>query len=177
MTEWLRPTELPDLDGVDLCAIDTETNDEGLRADRGSSWPWGGRLCLRDLDRVARGRRDAAASTFRCGMPNSDNFEPAEVYGWLGALVARGMRFITMNGPYDWGWIGTDGGIEMPAGEAIEEIGALATLVDENSRDYSLDGICGRYGLPRKDPALLYEGVRDARAQAEGPARSSTFVN
>ena len=44
--EWRSPTELPDLRRVGLIAIDTETNDEGLRADRGSAWPWrGGYIC------------------------------------------------------------------------------------------------------------------------------------
>ena len=43
---WQSPTELPDLRRVGIIAIDTETNDEGLRADRGSAWPWrGGWIC------------------------------------------------------------------------------------------------------------------------------------
>ena len=48
MTIWTAPTQLPDLRRVDdnIVAIDTETNDEGLRADRGSAWPWhGGWIC------------------------------------------------------------------------------------------------------------------------------------
>ena len=46
MTIWTAPTELPDLRRVGIIAIDTETNDEGLRADRGSAWPWrGGYVC------------------------------------------------------------------------------------------------------------------------------------
>ena len=47
-TTWTAPSHLPDLRRVDnnLVAIDTETNDEGLRADRGSGWPWhGGWIC------------------------------------------------------------------------------------------------------------------------------------
>ena len=43
---WQPPHALPDLRCVGLVAIDTETNDEGLRAKRGSSWPWrGGHIC------------------------------------------------------------------------------------------------------------------------------------
>ena len=41
----------------------------------------------------------------------------------------------------------------------LEEVGALATLADENHRNYSLDEICERLGLPGKDPSLLYEGI------------------
>ena len=43
---WRPPQELPDLRRVGIVALDTETNDEGLRADRGSAWPWrGGYIC------------------------------------------------------------------------------------------------------------------------------------
>ena len=43
---WQIPRELPDLRRVGIVALDTETNDEGLRADRGSAWPWrGGHVC------------------------------------------------------------------------------------------------------------------------------------
>ena len=37
---WQTPRELPDLRRVGIVALDTETRDAGLRADRGSSWPW-----------------------------------------------------------------------------------------------------------------------------------------
>jgi len=39
---WQTPRELPDLRRVGIAALDTEENDEGLRADRGSGWPWRG---------------------------------------------------------------------------------------------------------------------------------------
>ena len=43
---WQTPQELPDLRRVGTVALDTETNDAGLQADRGSSWPWrGGYVC------------------------------------------------------------------------------------------------------------------------------------
>ena len=37
---WLTSRELPDLRRVGIVALDTETNDAGLRAGRGSAWPW-----------------------------------------------------------------------------------------------------------------------------------------
>jgi hypothetical protein len=46
MSVWQPLAELPDLRRADIIALDTETNDEGLRADRGSAWPWrGGYVC------------------------------------------------------------------------------------------------------------------------------------
>src|SRR5262249_51376006 len=37
-TPWRVPSELPDLRRIGLVAIDTETKDDGLAADRGSGW-------------------------------------------------------------------------------------------------------------------------------------------
>ena len=67
-----------------------------------------------------------------------------------------------MNGIYDWGWLRADGGIVMPPSDRLEEVGALATLIDENQFKYSLDALCERYGLPGKDEALLRQAVEAA---------------
>ena len=40
--DWHPPSDLPDLRRVDVLAIDTETKDDGLRAERGPGWPWHG---------------------------------------------------------------------------------------------------------------------------------------
>jgi hypothetical protein len=47
----------------------------------------------------------------------------------------------------------------MPAPERLEEIGALATLVDENRFTYGLDALCAWRGLPGKDETLLKEAA------------------
>ena len=41
--------------------------------------------------------------------PDTDNFDPAAVYRWLKDLVASGVRIVTLNGIYDWGWLRTNG--------------------------------------------------------------------
>ena len=73
--------------------------------------------------------------------------------------VAAGVRFVTQNGLYDWGWLRAEAGIHMPPGDRLEEIGALATMVDENRFKYSLDSLCAWRGLPGKDETLLREGI------------------
>ena len=65
------------------------------------------------------------------------------------------MRIVTQNGLYDWGWLRAEAGILMPPSERLEEIGALATLVDENRFTYGLDALCAWRGLPGKDETLL----------------------
>ena len=67
-----------------------------------------------------------------------------------------------MNGLYDWGWLRTDGGVLMPPSNRLEEVGALAAMVDENQLSYSLDAICRRQGLPGKETALLEEACKAA---------------
>ena len=53
----------------------------------------------------------------------------------------------------------------MPPSDRLEEIGALATLVDENRFSYSLDALCDWRGLPGKDKTLLRRGGQGARRE------------
>jgi DNA polymerase I-like protein with 3'-5' exonuclease and polymerase domains len=161
MSDWTPPSELPDLRRVGILALDTETNDEGLRADRGSAWPWhGGYVC--GISVAYRADGEIRAHYFPLRHPDSQNFDPAQVFSWLKDLVASGVRIITQNGLYDWGWLRSDGGIPIPPSERLEEIGALATLVDENRFNYGLDPLCAWRGLPGKDTTLLQEAVKAA---------------
>ena len=161
MTIWTEPTELPDLRRVDAIALDTETNDEGLRADRGSAWPWrGGYVC--GVSVAYHADRGIRGNYFPLRHPDSRNFEGENVARWLKDLIAAGVKFKTQNGIYDWGWLGADLGVAMPPSEQLDEIGALATLIDENLFQYSLDALCKHYGLPGKDTALLEEAIKAA---------------
>ena len=155
---WQPPRELPDLRRVGIVAIDTEENDEGLRAGRGSSWPWhGGWIC--GISGAWREGGALRAVYIPMRHPDSHNFDPAQVLHWLNDLIAAGVRFVTMNGGFDWAWLGADLGVAMPPSDQLDEIGALATLVDENQRSYSLDSLCGRYGLSGKDATLLTDAA------------------
>ena len=158
---WQVPTELPDLRRVDIVALDTETNDEGLRADRGSAWPWhGGYVC--GISVAWRDESGIRGNYFPLRHPDSENFERENVARWLKDHIAAGVRIVTQNGLYDWGWLCADLGIAMPPSDQLEEIGALATLIDENRFSYGLDSLCAWRGLPGKDTALLEEAVKAA---------------
>ena len=158
---WQTPRELPDLRRVGIVALDTEENDEGLRADRGSGWPWrGGHVAGISVAWRADGEMHAIYIPLR--HPDTDNFDPDRVYRWLKDLVASDVRIVTHNGIYDFGWLRAEGGVVMPPSDRLEETGALATMIDENQFSYSLDSLCGRYGLPGKDEALLNQAVEAA---------------
>ena len=130
-TNWQIPRELPDLRRVGTIALDTETNDEGLRADRGSAWPWrGGYIC--GISVAWRDDSGIRGNYFPLRHPDSQNFDRENVARWLKDHIAAGVKFTTQNGLYDWGWLRADLGVAMPPSDQLEEIGALATLIDEN---------------------------------------------
>src|SRR5215831_12011238 len=52
-----------------------------------------------------------------------------------------------------------EGDIKMPSGDHLDEISALATMVDENRYQYRLDALCAWRKLPGKDETLLREGI------------------
>jgi len=155
--DWQPPTDLPDLRRVGVIALDLETRDGGLLADRGSAWPWGdGYIC--GVGVAYRIEGTVRPHYFPLQHPDSQNFDRQQVFRWLQDLIAAGVRIVTQNGLYDWGWLRTDAGIKMPCSEQLEEIGALATMVDENRRQYRLEALCAWRNLPGKDETLLREG-------------------
>jgi DNA polymerase I-like protein with 3'-5' exonuclease and polymerase domains len=169
-TDWQTPTELPDLRRAGIIALDTETKDEGL-TNRGSGWPWGdGYVCGVSVAYHEGGA--IRAFYFPIRHPDSENFDPAQVFAWVKDLAASGVRIITQNGLYDWGWLRSDGGILMPPSERLEEIGALATLVDENRYNYSLDALCAWRGLPGKNETLLREAAAGFKVSKKNPLQS-----
>ena len=128
MTEWQVPRELPDLRRVDIISLDTETLDRGVASRPRLVLAMARRLCLRHQRRLARGRRDSRASTFRCAIPTATISIPRRSIGWLKDLIASGVRIVTQNGIYDCGWLRAEGGIVMPPSDRLEEVGALATI-------------------------------------------------
>jgi DNA polymerase I-like protein with 3'-5' exonuclease and polymerase domains len=156
-TDWRPPSELPDLRHVGTLSLDTETKDEGLHAKRGPGWPWhGGYIAGISVAWRADGAIHAIYIPLR--HPDSQNLDREQVIRWLSELIASGVKIVTKNGLYDWGWLWADLGIEMPPAEQLEEIDALATMVDENRYKYSLDALCAWRGFAGKDEALLLEG-------------------
>ena len=83
------------------------------------------------------------------------------------------MRFVTQNGLYDWGWLRTEADIRMPPSEHMEEIGALATMIDENRYTYNLDDLCAWRGLPGKDEVAADRGGQPTGLRRSDEKRST----
>jgi DNA polymerase I-like protein with 3'-5' exonuclease and polymerase domains len=127
-------------------------------APNGSGWPFkDGHIC--GISVAYREGNNYRALYFPIRHPDSANFDPAQLFQWLRDLVASDARIVTQNGLYDWGWLGAEAKIKVPPAERLEEIGALATLVDENRYSYALDALCTWRGIPGKDDAALREGA------------------
>jgi DNA polymerase I-like protein with 3'-5' exonuclease and polymerase domains len=175
-TEWRTPTELPDLRRVDEVALDTETKDDGINAGRGSAWPWhDGYIC--GVSAAYRADGKIRAHYFPIRHPDSENLNPAQVFAWVKDLVASNVRIVTQNGLYDWGWLRTEANIKMPPSERLEEVLALATLVDENLFNYKLDTLCGWRGLPGKDETLLREAATAAGFKISKKTPLQSFIH
>src|SRR6266446_3061164 len=115
MSAWQPPSELPDLRRAGLIALDTETKDDALAVDRGSGWATRqGYVC--GVSIAYRAEADIRALYIPIRHPDTNNFDPAQVYAWLKDHVAAGLRFVTQNGLYDWGWLRAEADIRMPAG-------------------------------------------------------------
>jgi Mesyanzhinovviridae DNA polymerase len=158
---WRPPTELPDLRRLDVLSLDVETRDDGLRADRGSAWPWRGGYVV-GVSVAYRADGDIRVHYFPLRHPDTNNFDVNQVFAWLRDHVAADVRFVTQNGLYDWGWLRADGDIHMPPANRLDEIGAMATLVDECLPKYGLDALCAWRGLPGKDSTELERAIRTA---------------
>ena len=96
-TDWQVPAELPDLRRAGIIALDTETKDGGLLADRGSGWPFGdGYIC--GISVAYRADGEIRAHYFPLRHPDSRNFDREQVFRWLQDHVDSGVRFVTQNG-------------------------------------------------------------------------------
>ena len=158
---WQMPSHLPDLRRHNIIGIDLETNDEGLRADLGSSWPWrGGYIC--GISVAWHGENGIQGEYVPLRHPDSENVPIEVATRWLADLIASDVRIVTQNGLYDWGWIRADLGLSMPKSDRLEEIGALATMIDEDRYDYRLDSLAAWRGLPGKDVSVLTEAIKSA---------------
>ena len=104
MSEWQRPAILPDLRRVGRIAIDLETRDDGLLADRGSSWPWGGgHICGVSVAYRAEGA--IRAHYFPVRHPDSENFDRAQVIAWLRDLIASDVPKLVERGAAEWDYL------------------------------------------------------------------------
>lgn len=149
-SDWISPSELPDLHNVKEIALDTETRDFKLAAGKGPGH------CTKSgyLTGVSLAWEDKSIY-IPLRHPDTDCFGPTQVGMWLKDLFSREIKWVLHNAAYDFLWLRAEWGLKPP--KNIVDTGALAALVDENQPSYSLDNLCRWQELPGKDERLLKE--------------------
>jgi len=95
--DWQPQSELPDLPRAGIVALDIETHDAALAANRGSGWATRqGHVCGVSLAYRADGALHSLYIPIR--HPDSENFAAEQVYAWLKDLFASGASIVTQNG-------------------------------------------------------------------------------
>lgn len=166
MPETWRPVEnYPELHGI--VALDTETDDPGLAADKGSSWATdegsvvGFSVAWRE-GYVGGGFGGDAPITrgFYVGVNHAaGNSDPEKAFNWLRAQAAKpDVHLVYNNAIYDMGWLKARHGIE-PA-SLPTDVQGMAALLDEKRHSYSLDTLAHHYLGRRKSTAKLKEAAR-----------------
>ena len=162
---WEPPAVLPDFRGRGIIALDTETRDDGLAAERGAGWAYGPEWGW--IAGVGMAAPRAGGGTDRVYAPvrhpdTTTTFDRDAVVRWVRDHVRDPgtRRVVFFHAHYDIGWFGTDFGLYVPE-EKIVDAQAMAVAVDENQPrgTYGLDWLCRRYGVPGKDLEKLREAA------------------
>lgn len=152
-SSWTAPTELPDLRGRPLVALDTENKDDGLTEGRGPGWA----TKKGKVIGVAWATDDDQGYVPVEHPDTPGCFDREQVSRWLQDLVASNTPLAFQNAPYDIGWLFADLNVDIPPEYPIEDALAMSFMLDENEYEYNLDAICGRAGMEGKDETMLME--------------------
>ena len=151
-TEWLPPTDFPDLGKYDEIAVDLETKDPNLNKRMGS----GSVVKVGDVVGVSLSTGDWCAY-YPIAHEGGGNMDRKMVLKWLQDQMNHESTKIFHNAMYDICWLRAIG-INVK-GKIVDTMIAAA-LVDENRLRYDLNG-CGRDYIGKgKDESALYEAAK-----------------
>lgn len=162
-TEWVAPTEYPDLRAYDTVAVDLETRDPNLR-DLGSGWA--------RQDGYIIGIAVAVADNqwyFPIRHEIGPNLDPRRTLRWLSSVTGDpAKQLIFHNAQYDVGWLLAEG---VKVRGLIRDTMVVAPLLDENRFSYSLNNLSRDYLADIKSE----KDLREAAAEFGVDAKSEMF--
>ena len=151
-TEWLPPTDFPDLGKYDEIAVDLETKDPNLNKRMGS----GSVVKVGDVVGISLATQDWCAY-YPIAHEGGGNMDRKMVLKWLQDQMNTDSIKIFHNAMYDICWLRALG-INVK-GQIVDTMIA-ASLVDENRFRYDLNGISRDYLGKGKDETALYEAAK-----------------
>jgi len=148
-SDWVAPSELPDLSGAKEIAIDLETSDPDLMK-YGPGWATNtGFICGVGV------AVDGWKGYFPIAHENGTNMDREGVLAWCKDTFSRPEQDkIFANATYDVGWLKAEG-VEV-AGKWLD-VQVAAPLLDEHSRSYSLNALGERYLKEKKSESLMFD--------------------
>ena len=160
-TEWIPPTDFPDLSKYDEIAIDLETKDPNLNERMGS----GSVVGVGDVVGISLATHDWCAY-YPIAHEGGGNMDRKMVLKWLQDQMNSDSIKIFHNAMYDICWLRAIG--ITVQGKVIDTMIA-SSLVDENRLRYDLNSLSRDYVGKGKDEAALYEAAKswgvDAKAE------------
>ncbi len=135
-SEWVPPSDFPDLSNAKQIAIDLETRDPDL-TQRGPGWP------VKNGEVVGYAVAiDGWCAYYPVGHMGGGNLDRRLVENWMKRVCATDADKIFHNAQYDVGWLRAHG-IEV-SGRIIDTM-VVASLLDENRRSFSLNSVAYDY--------------------------------
>lgn len=164
LSNWEIKDEWRDVSTADIIAIDTETCDPDLQT-AGAGWARGTGHLL-GVSIAAKWGDEIWSNYYPINHPHTNNFEPEKVIEYITKCLTscKGPR-VFANAEYDIGWLNRYG-VPLAAfleHGPIDDVLAMAVLVDETWLNHSLENVASFYCGEHKDEALLRnEHVRSA---------------
>jgi DNA polymerase I-like protein with 3'-5' exonuclease and polymerase domains len=151
-TEWVAPTEFPDLRQADEIAIDLETRDPDLKklgsgAIRGNGEVVGIAVAV-----------DGYKGYFPIAHGEGPNMDKDKVLSWFKDICASPSTKIFHNAMYDVCWIRNLG---IKINGLILDTMIAASLIDENRYNYTLNALSWVYLNKGKNESLLNQAAKE----------------
>ena len=151
-TEWIPPTDFPDLSKYDEIAVDLETKDPNLNERMGS----GSVVGVGDVVGISLATHDWCAY-YPIAHEGGGNMDRKMVLKWLQDQMNHESTKIFHNAMYDICWLRAIG-INVK-GQIVDTMIA-SSLVDENRFRYDLNGLSRDYLGKGKDETVLQETAK-----------------
>ena len=151
-SEWVPPSDFPDLSNAKQIAIDLETRDPDLMQ-RGPGWP------VKNGEVVGYAVAvDGWCAYYPVGHMGGGNLDRRLVENWMKRVCATDADKIFHNAQYDVGWLRAHG-IEVN-GRIIDTM-VVASLLDENRRSFALNSVAYDYLDKVKSEKELIAAARE----------------